>query len=272
MSFSQNKRSAIVNYMLEKITESDPEFIRRTMEAFSISQNTVYRYLSELLDSGAVTRKKNGVYSIVNQTKQFTLRRDANELVDEQRIYERLIYDDYVGNLPENVRKIWDFSFTEMMNNAIDHSRAGEVTIVVSANRAYTSIIIYDNGIGIFKNIRNWFALDSIELTFSSALGEQWGNKELRKSIKSTFKTRRINGKIEVSYLRASGCILSTTTCAHIFIVITFFWIFFSSKKEHMFTEVSNSRNIIRVIQRTTINPHASSTIISILVTNDHNL
>ena len=163
MSFSQNKRSAIVNYMLEKITESDPEFIRRTMEAFSISQNTVYRYLSELLDSGAVTRKKNGVYSIVNQTKQFTLRRDANELVDEQRIYERLIYDDYVGNLPENVRKIWDFSFTEMMNNAIDHSRAGEVTIVVSANRAYTSIIIYDNGIGIFKNIRNWFALDSIE-------------------------------------------------------------------------------------------------------------
>lgn len=163
MSFSQKKRIAIAEYMLEKIADSDPDFIGRTMEAFSISQNTVYRYLTELLHSGAVLRKKNGVYTIVSQTKQFTLSRAANELVDEQRIYEKLIYDDFIGNLPENVRKIWDFSFTEMLNNAIDHSKAEEVSIFVSVNRSYTSIIIYDNGIGIFKNIRNWFALDSID-------------------------------------------------------------------------------------------------------------
>lgn len=163
MSFSKSKQSAIREYILDKIASSDPEFVRKTTESFSVSPNTVYRYLRELLGSGVIAKKRNGVYHMVNRLNRFTLRRDRNELVDEQKIYEKFVYDDYVKSLPENVRKIWDFSFTEMMNNAIDHSRAGKVDCLLSSNRAYTLIVIYDNGIGLFRNIKDWFGLDSID-------------------------------------------------------------------------------------------------------------
>ena len=163
MSFSKDKRSAIQNYILDKIAVSDSGFVRKTMDAFSISLNTVYRYLGDLLDAGVIEKKRNGVYSIVNRVKRFTLLRERNELVDEQKIYDSYVYDEFIKGLPENVRKIWDFSFTEMMNNAIDHSCAGKVSCLVSANRSYTLIMISDNGIGLFKNIKDWFGLDSID-------------------------------------------------------------------------------------------------------------
>ena len=163
MSFSKDKRSAIQDYILDKITVSDSDFVRKTMDAFSISLNTVYRYLRDLLAAGAIEKKRNGVYSVVDRVKQFTLLRDRNELVDEQKIYDKHVYDEFIEVLPENVRKIWNFSFTEMMNNAIDHSCAKEVRCLVSANRLFTLILIFDNGIGLFKNIKDWFGLDSID-------------------------------------------------------------------------------------------------------------
>ena len=163
MSFSQVKRVAIENYLLEKIanTESDP--VKKTMDAFSLSTNTAYRYLKNLISSGAIEKKRNGVYSLVSSTKQITLSRKDNELNDEQKIYENNVFHDYIEKLPDNVQKIWDFSFTEMMNNVIDHSAASKAVCIILSNRAYTAIAIVDNGVGIFRNIKTWFGLDSID-------------------------------------------------------------------------------------------------------------
>ncbi len=163
MSLSKSTRFAVENYMLDKIGLEEPDMVSKTMEAFSVSSNTVYRHLRNLLESGSIEKKRNGVYKLRNQTKVFALQRDLNELVDEQRIYDKHVYSEFIADLPENVRRIWDFSFTEMMNNAIDHSLAKEVRCYISKNRAFTTIIISDNGIGIFKNIKDFLGLDSID-------------------------------------------------------------------------------------------------------------
>lgn len=163
MSFSKSKRNAIENYILEKIAISEPDVITKTKEAFSLSINSVYRYLNNLIDKGNIERKRNGVYSIVNKVHRFKLLREKKELDDEQKIYDRYIYPELISGLPENVRMIWDFSFTEMMNNVIDHSFCTEATCVALSNLSYTAITIYDNGVGIFKSIKDWFGLDSIE-------------------------------------------------------------------------------------------------------------
>ena len=168
MSLSKSTRFAVENYMLDKIGQEEPDMVRKTMDAFSVSSNTVYRYLRNLLESGSIEKEKNGVYKLRSQTKVFVLQRDLNELDDEQRIYDKYVYPEFIADLPENVRRIWDFSFTEMMNNAIDHSMAKEVTCLVSKNRVYTTILISDNGIGIFRNIKDSLGLDSIE----DAIGE----------------------------------------------------------------------------------------------------
>ena len=163
MSFSRTKRNAIEQYMLEKIAASETDVVLKTREAFSLSLNTVYRYLNTLIAEGSVKKHRTGVYSVISRSEQFTLARNLGELEDEQKIYEKRIFPEYIAGLPENVQKIWDFSFTEMMNNAIDHSSAKTVTCFISYNKAFTMIAIYDNGIGAFRNIMNWFGLDSID-------------------------------------------------------------------------------------------------------------
>ena len=74
------------------------------------------------------------------------------ELKEEDTIYVSFI-EQYVKNLPDNVQKIWQYSFMEMMNNAIDHSQAGEVDLMIVQNYMTTTILIDDIGQGFAHEI-----------------------------------------------------------------------------------------------------------------------
>ncbi len=65
-----------------------------------------------------------------------------------------------LGKLPENVLGIWQYGFTEMLNNVIDHSAASYVMISATKTAASTTIQLYDDGIGIFKKIQAALNLD----------------------------------------------------------------------------------------------------------------
>ena len=64
-----------------------------------------------------------------------------------------------LGNLPDNVIDIWSYGFTEMLNNAIDHSQGQYAFISIEKNPAYTQISITDNGEGIFRRIQRLMKL-----------------------------------------------------------------------------------------------------------------
>jgi hypothetical protein len=63
--------------------------------------------------------------------------------------------------MAENVRSIWYYGFTEMFNNAIDHSSGTYISVRISKTAAETEITIGDNGVGIFKKIQH--ALDLLD-------------------------------------------------------------------------------------------------------------
>lgn len=50
---------------------------------------------------------------------------------------------------------IWHYGFTEMFNNAIDHSAGSEIVVKILKTAASTEMIITDNGLGIFKKIQS---------------------------------------------------------------------------------------------------------------------
>lgn len=61
----------------------------------------------------------------------------------------------------ENVRSIFDYAFSEMLNNAIDHSKSKriEISTAVSGSTAHGdpeifSFIVRDYGIGVFRNVQ----------------------------------------------------------------------------------------------------------------------
>ena len=55
--------------------------------------------------------------------------------------------------LPDNVAEICDYGFTEMLNNAIEHS--GGVTVMIAVERTATAvnIVMHDDGEGIFRRV-----------------------------------------------------------------------------------------------------------------------
>ena len=59
----------------------------------------------------------------------------------------------HLSSLPENIKSIFTFAFSEMLNNAIEHSGSKAINIEVSLRNQKLSFIINDSGIGVFKNI-----------------------------------------------------------------------------------------------------------------------
>ena len=60
----------------------------------------------------------------------------------------------HISDLPANVRNIWDYVFSEMINNVMDHSGSEVASVHVYRNYLRTVVSIADSGIGIFEKIR----------------------------------------------------------------------------------------------------------------------
>lgn len=65
-------------------------------------------------------------------------------------------------NLPENLKSILTFAFSEMLNNAIEHSLSKNISVEVAMRDNKLSFIILDSGIGVFRNIMEKRGLHSI--------------------------------------------------------------------------------------------------------------
>lgn len=161
MSFTKEKRENIKKYILEKIAEGSPDLISRTTAAFSITPNTAYRYLRELVNDNILS--KNGRnFSLVNQEHLYHFHLSEIPKDSEDLVFQKYV-DPHLSNLHDNVRNIWYYCFTEMMNNIIDHSQAESVSIFIVQNYMYTSIVLNDDGVGVFNKIQNHYGFPSLE-------------------------------------------------------------------------------------------------------------
>lgn len=85
-----------------------------------------------------------------------------NEGLEEHLILEEIEAEFLpYRKLPENVRSIFTYAFSEMFNNAIEHSESEEIRMSVSVQNRTLSFVVEDFGIGVFRNIMNKRGLDS---------------------------------------------------------------------------------------------------------------
>ena len=66
-----------------------------------------------------------------------------------------------IRQLPENIKSVFTFAFSEMFNNAIEHSRSKIIQIEVSIINDKLSFIVADSGVGAFRNIMKSRELNS---------------------------------------------------------------------------------------------------------------
>jgi anti-sigma regulatory factor (Ser/Thr protein kinase) len=79
--------------------------------------------------------------------------------LDEANVYETVSITLNFSQLPENIESILHYAFTEILNNAIDHSMSQRCTIDIRLDAAKVFFSIKDAGIGVFCSITEKFEL-----------------------------------------------------------------------------------------------------------------
>ena len=162
MKLIPEKNKALDLYILQKIDQGDDAIAKSVADAIDIDQATVHAHINRLIVDGVIERVKRGSYRIVDEEYTYHLDRDKAELEYDTDVYHECLFE-HVKDLPENVRRIWEYTFSEMVNNVIDHSKSSTATVKVLKNRLYTCVLLADDGIGIFQNIKDYFKYDSVD-------------------------------------------------------------------------------------------------------------
>ena len=77
-----------------------------------------------------------------------------NETLSEDEILSRIKEETGIFlALPKNVSRIIDYAFTEVLNNAIEHSRSERIFVKMNRTDEGLELRVVDRGIGIFRNI-----------------------------------------------------------------------------------------------------------------------
>ena len=171
MSKLRKRSEDVRQFILENIEQNAKTIAALTAEKFHITRTAVRRHILNLIEQGIIIstgKTKSTKYSLRSQEAwETTINLDDKPA--EDTIWRNEIKD-RIGNLPDNVMQIWNHGFTEMFNNAIDHSSGHIAVIHITKNALLTEIKISDDGEGIFTKIKNAMNLDDerhavIELT-----------------------------------------------------------------------------------------------------------
>ena len=162
MKFNDEKKQSIIIYMLEKIDKNDDRISKAVAESFDVNQNTIHTYINELVDNNIIRRVKRGKYELVKKEYEYELKRSKGELDTDTYAYEHCLFD-LIKEYGQNVEAIWSYAFSEMINNVMDHSQAENVKIIIEQDYINTHVAILDDGIGIFKKIKEHFGFSTLD-------------------------------------------------------------------------------------------------------------
>jgi len=88
-------------------------------------------------------------------------RRYARSRLQEHEVWQEMAHSVMlIGNAPENVRTILRYALTEILNNAIDHSQAEEISVAVFARGDLLRFEVAEEGIGLFNLVRQVLGLE----------------------------------------------------------------------------------------------------------------
>lgn len=166
----KNKNLPVEEKIL-KFAQAHAKF--RTSEVVSglsdkYSRTYISKKMNFLYKKGLLMRAGSGphvYYALPNKAK--VLLNKAHRRVRNIRLKEHEIMEDLIKKTPfltdlkENISSIFDYAFSEMLNNAIEHSKSKWIEIDVEENRADLTFVIRDFGIGAFRSVKEKRSLES---------------------------------------------------------------------------------------------------------------
>ena len=161
MEHKKRNTEAIHQQLLKAIYQGDGTIpVKEISEMFNVSSAALYKQLAKLEQNDMIHTEKDG------RTKRYSL---VNTLSFDQTYpilglsEDTILRRDMTGLLKDvtaTVRSVFSYVFTEMLNNAIEHSESKTVTIHGYRNAYAIGCFITDTGVGIFSKIQRAMGLE----------------------------------------------------------------------------------------------------------------
>jgi len=135
-------------------------------ESLGISRQAVNKHLKQLLQNGYLIKEgvtRGALYRIATSEKKIPKKFKKSfslEGLEEDKVFQQI---NMALNLARTISpkafEIAKYAFTEMLNNAIDHSHSERCNVEVNVDEFNFQFMIRDYGIGIFFSIYDKFGL-----------------------------------------------------------------------------------------------------------------
>jgi DNA-binding Lrp family transcriptional regulator len=148
-------------FIIANVEKHARDIARLVAQEFGISRQAVNLHLRRLVDEGALEAKgvtSNRRYALAPLSSWSEVYVIADHPT-EDRVWYRDIAP-HLGSVPQNVSNIWHYGFTEMFNNALEHSEGTAVAVELTKTAAHAELTITDDGVGIFRKIQAALGLE----------------------------------------------------------------------------------------------------------------
>ncbi len=132
-------------------------------EALGISRQAAHRHLRASVEARRLAREGAGRAARYVRDKEAPARfRFARIGLAEDKVWDALSErSSALASLTGEVSSIFYFALTEMVNNAIDHSGATEIEVLIEPGEGRLAFEVIDDGEGIFEHVRSKMGLGS---------------------------------------------------------------------------------------------------------------
>jgi hypothetical protein len=127
--------------------------------AADVTRQAAHYHLSRMVETGELLRMGAG------RGTRYVRNADLDRRYPIRGLEEDHVWREVIGALPAidgaepNVRSILTYAFTEMLNNATDHSQGDEAR-VMAWTRGPFAFEVHDDGVGVYRHLRERLGLE----------------------------------------------------------------------------------------------------------------
>lgn len=163
MKYMDKNPNKIEEFILNNLEYHSSDIAPLVAEQFGFSRQRAHEYVAREVKKGRIVkvgRTKSTRYFLADG-KHIEFSSKIRPGLAEDQIWSTYVRP-MIVRYPDNIQRICNYGFTEIFNNAIDHSEGTMIYTDIDISKDDINIKVMDNGIGIFRKIQRALHLQSM--------------------------------------------------------------------------------------------------------------